>query len=68
MDTYNLIFNSSCCIHDISTRDPSHNSQNTEDKYPTMHHFVWCIMGHENGALWDLLNRSIVLICLCQHI
>ena len=59
MDTYHLIiFHSSCCIHDISTRDPSHKSQNTVDKYPTMHHFVWCIVGHETGALWDLLVRS----------
>ena len=60
MDTYNLIFHSSCCIHDISTRGSSHDSQNTVDKYPTMHQFVWCIAGHKTGALWDLLNRFIV--------
>ena len=58
MDTYNLIFHTSCCIHDISTRGPSHKSQHTVDKSPTMHHFVCCIVGHETGALWDLLNKS----------
>ena len=45
-----LIFHSSCCTHDISTRDPSHKFQNTVDKYPTMHHFVQCIVGHGAGA------------------
>ena len=67
MDTYNLIFHCSYCIHHISIRDPSHKSQNTVNKYPTMHHFVWCILGHGIFALWDLLNRSTDWICLCQH-
>ena len=49
---------------------PSHKSHNASNKYPTMHHFVteMCTfllqngalsVGHWNGALWDLCNRSI---------
>ena len=42
----------------IFNKRPISQSQNTVDEYPTMHHFVWCIVGHGTGALWDLLNRS----------
>ena len=46
---------------------PSHESHNTLDKYPIMHHFLtemcthvhisvtkWCIVRYGTGALWDL--------------
>ena len=58
------------CWACLST-DPSQESHNASDKYPTMHYFVTemcthvhisvtkqCIVGYENGALWDLCNRS----------
>ena len=57
------------------TIDPSNKSYNALDKYATMYHFVtemctyvhisvtkWYIMGYGTGALWDLFNRSIVVI------
>ena len=53
-------------------RNPSHQSHNASDKYPTMHHFVtemctcvyisvikWWIVGHGTGALWDFCYKSI---------
>ena len=53
-----------------NNNDPSHESHNALDIYPTMHHFVtemctfllqncalWPIVGYGTGALWNVCNR-----------
>ena len=61
-------------IQATSAIDPSHESHNVSDIYPTMHHFTemcthvhiyftkWCIVGCGTGAVWDLCNRSIEVV------
>ena len=56
--------------------DPSHESRNASDKYPTMQHFIteivrisvtkWCIAGYGIGTLWDykigILKALLILV------